>query len=131
MLATSLLAAASLLTPALALPYATLQSRQAVTPSDSVSVPQVTSPQLNVTYSSPVNSSLPNVVIFATGGTIAGSSTSNTDSTSYQAGVIGVEALVQGELDASLARTVMALPNHREAAQPPLIVCSGQWELSN
>ncbi|KAJ9117908.1 hypothetical protein QFC20_000189 [Naganishia adeliensis] len=50
---------------------------------------------LNVTYSSPVNSSLPNVVIFATGGTIAGSSSSNTDTTGYQAGVVGVAALVQ------------------------------------
>ncbi|KAI5453643.1 hypothetical protein NCC49_005465 [Naganishia albida] len=50
---------------------------------------------LNVTYSSAVNSSLPNVVIFATGGTIAGSSSSNTDTTGYQAGVVGVAALVQ------------------------------------
>jgi L-asparaginase len=42
--------------------------------------------------------SLPNVVIFATGGTIAGSSSSNTDTTGYQAGVVGVAALVQGKL---------------------------------
>lgn len=41
-------------------------------------------------------SSLPNVVIFATGGTIAGSSTSNTDTTKYTAGVVGIEALIQG-----------------------------------
>lgn len=42
--------------------------------------------------------SLPNVVIFATGGTIAGSSSSNIDTTGYQAGVVGVAALVQGKL---------------------------------
>ena len=49
---------------------------------------------------------MPNVVIFATGGTIAGSSSSNTDTTGYQAGVVGVAALVQGEppLDAALER---------------------------
>lgn len=99
MLSASFLAVASLLTPALALPYASLQPRQVVTLNESsVPVPQVINPTLNVTYSSPVNSSLPNVVIFATGGTIAGSSKSATDSTNYQAGVIGVEALVQGKL---------------------------------
>ncbi|KAK5129215.1 hypothetical protein LTR08_003739 [Meristemomyces frigidus] len=53
---------------------------------------------LNVTYSSSSgslhNSSLPNVLILATGGTIAGSSTSSEDDTHYQAGVIGVAALV-------------------------------------
>ncbi|GAA5862422.1 hypothetical protein JCM8547_007635 [Rhodosporidiobolus lusitaniae] len=55
----------------------------------------VTTVPLNITYSSAnKNSSLPNTLIIATGGTIAGSSSSNTDSTAYQAGVVGVEALV-------------------------------------
>ncbi|GAA5993672.1 hypothetical protein JCM5350_003021 [Sporobolomyces pararoseus] len=52
----------------------------------------------NVTYSSPRNSTyakLPKLLIMATGGTIAGSSASNTDSTAYKAGVIGVAALVE------------------------------------
>ncbi|GAA5840918.1 hypothetical protein JCM3766R1_005402 [Sporobolomyces carnicolor] len=52
----------------------------------------------NVTYSSPRNStydSLPKLLIMATGGTIAGSSKSNTDSTAYTAGAIGVAALVE------------------------------------
>lgn len=40
-------------------------------------------------------SSLPNTLIFATGGTIAGSSQSDTDATDYSAGTIGVEALVE------------------------------------
>lgn len=96
MLGSALLAVAGLLTPALALPYVAIQPRQAVEESfNGPSVPS--SPFFNVTYESPKNQSLPTVVIFATGGTIAGSSTSNTDSTSYTAGVIGVEALVQGE----------------------------------
>jgi L-asparaginase len=37
---------------------------------------------------------LPNVVILATGGTIAGSATSNTSTTGYEAGAIGVETLI-------------------------------------
>ncbi|ORY73843.1 L-asparaginase [Leucosporidium creatinivorum] len=87
----TLVAAAGLLaSPALAAPYAQLQTRN--TTSSSSTVEQ---PVLNVTYTSPVNSSLPNVVIFATGGTIAGSSASNTDTTKYTAGVVGIEALVQ------------------------------------
>ncbi|GAA5902618.1 asparaginase [Sporobolomyces salmoneus] len=52
----------------------------------------------NITYSSPRNAtydSLPRLLIMATGGTIAGSSTSNTDSTAYTAGAIGVAALVE------------------------------------
>ena len=50
---------------------------------------------INVTYQSPMNESLPSVFILATGGTIAGSSTSSTSSGIYNAGAIGVEALVQ------------------------------------
>ncbi|GAA5825759.1 hypothetical protein JCM10212_003286, partial [Sporobolomyces blumeae] len=52
----------------------------------------------NITYSSPRNStydSLPKLLIMATGGTIAGSSASNTDSTAYTAGVVGIAALVE------------------------------------
>jgi len=55
---------------------------------------------LNVTYSSSpssTNNTLPNTLIIATGGTIAGQSQSSTDSTHYQAGVVGVAALVQGK----------------------------------
>ncbi|KAL8295762.1 hypothetical protein RB597_009162 [Gaeumannomyces tritici] len=40
------------------------------------------------------NSSLPNITIFATGGTIAGSAASNTQTTGYQAGVLGVDVLI-------------------------------------
>jgi len=56
---------------------------------------------LNVTYSSSsaaTNNTLPNTLVIATGGTIAGSSASSTDATHYQAGVVGVAALVQGQL---------------------------------
>ncbi|GAA6006780.1 uncharacterized protein JCM10292_005450 [Rhodotorula paludigena] len=51
-------------------------------------------PDFNITYSSPVNESLPRTLIMATGGTIAGASGSATDATNYKAGSIGVEALV-------------------------------------
>jgi L-asparaginase len=50
---------------------------------------------LNITYSGPHNASLPNVAIFATGGTIAGSSSSELDTTSYTAGVVGIAALIE------------------------------------
>ena len=72
---------------------------------------------LNITYIAPVNrsafsimlklafppierrirlrSSLPNVAIFATGGTIAGASASSSDTTTYTSGVVGVAALVK------------------------------------
>lgn len=85
--ASTLVAAASLLAPALGAPYVQLERRN----NSSSAVEQ---PSLNVTYRSTFNESLPTVVIFATGGTIAGSSASNTDSTSYTAGVVGIEALV-------------------------------------
>ncbi|GAA5853049.1 hypothetical protein JCM5353_003147 [Sporobolomyces roseus] len=52
----------------------------------------------NITYSSPRNSTyddLPKLLILATGGTIAGSSASNTDSTAYTAGVIGIAVLIE------------------------------------
>ncbi|EJT70590.1 hypothetical protein GGTG_11613 [Gaeumannomyces tritici R3-111a-1] len=42
------------------------------------------------------NSSLPNITIFATGGTIAGSAASNTQTTGYQAGVLGVDRHARG-----------------------------------
>lgn len=49
-----------------------------------------------VTYdlSTPINATLPNVTIFATGGTIAGQATSNTQTTGYKIGGLGVEQLV-------------------------------------
>ncbi|OJI96322.1 hypothetical protein ASPVEDRAFT_48551 [Aspergillus versicolor CBS 583.65] len=41
-----------------------------------------------------MNTSLPNVTIFATGGTIAGSSADNTATTGYQAGALGIQSLI-------------------------------------
>lgn len=43
----------------------------------------------------PFNSSLPNITIFATGGTIAGSAASNTATTGYTAGALGVDILIE------------------------------------
>jgi L-asparaginase len=40
------------------------------------------------------NSSLPNITIFATGGTIAGSASSSDQTTGYQAGALGIETLI-------------------------------------
>jgi L-asparaginase len=40
------------------------------------------------------NASLPNITIFATGGTIAGSASSNTATIGYQAGSIGIQTLI-------------------------------------
>ncbi|KAM5355037.1 hypothetical protein ACJ41O_001683 [Fusarium nematophilum] len=42
-----------------------------------------------------LDSSLPNITIFATGGTIAGSAASETATTGYTAGVLGVDILIQ------------------------------------
>ncbi|GAA6004228.1 hypothetical protein JCM10207_002493 [Rhodosporidiobolus poonsookiae] len=55
----------------------------------------VSAPALNITYQSTYNSSLPKTLVLATGGTIAGSSFSNTDSTAYTAGVVGIGQLVE------------------------------------
>lgn len=55
---------------------------------------------LNITYSSAnstTNNTLPNTLVIATGGTIAGASASTTDATHYSSGVVGVAALVEGE----------------------------------
>ncbi|KAI9371985.1 Asparaginase/glutaminase [Aspergillus egyptiacus] len=41
-----------------------------------------------------MNTTLPNVTIFATGGTIAGSAGDNTATTGYQAGALGVQTLI-------------------------------------
>lgn len=41
-----------------------------------------------------VQTSLPNIKILATGGTIAGSSESNTDVTGYKAGALGIDVLI-------------------------------------
>lgn len=51
--------------------------------------------QFNITYQSNHTAHLPKTLIMATGGTIAGSGSSNTDSTGYTAGVVGIAALVQ------------------------------------
>lgn len=40
------------------------------------------------------NASLPNITIFATGGTIAGSASSDTQTTGYQAGALGIQTLI-------------------------------------
>lgn len=40
------------------------------------------------------NASLPNITIFATGGTIAGSASSNTQTIGYQAGALGIQTLL-------------------------------------
>lgn len=49
---------------------------------------------LSVREDRPFNASLPNVTIFATGGTIAGSASSSDQTTGYQAGALGVEILI-------------------------------------
>ncbi|KAL6231854.1 hypothetical protein BDW75DRAFT_32045 [Aspergillus navahoensis] len=41
-----------------------------------------------------MNTTLPNITIFATGGTIAGSASSNTATTGYQAGALGIQTLI-------------------------------------
>ena len=56
-----------------------------------------------------MQSPMPLVVILATGGTIAGTAASATDTTGYRAGALGVEALVAG---------VPALADHRIEAEP-------------
>ncbi|MER0046638.1 L-asparaginase [Pectobacterium odoriferum] len=50
-----------------------------------------------VCFSSLANAAenLPNIVILATGGTIAGSAAANTQTTGYKAGALGVETLIQ------------------------------------
>lgn len=44
--------------------------------------------------SASLNTSLPNVTIYATGGTIAGSANSSAQTTGYQAGALGIETLI-------------------------------------
>ncbi|KAL1302449.1 hypothetical protein AAFC00_002841 [Neodothiora populina] len=73
--AVSLLAALSPLANAAAVPYSKLQLRQ-----ESVT---------------PINSTLGNVTIFATGGTIAGSSNSQTATTGYTAGAVAISTLIE------------------------------------
>ncbi|WP_411348498.1 type II asparaginase [Paenibacillus sp. WLX2291] len=53
-----------------------------------------TSVSATATATTPVASDLPNIKILATGGTIAGSSASNTDVTGYQAGALGIDTLI-------------------------------------
>ncbi|KAI1082485.1 L-asparaginase [Whalleya microplaca] len=50
--------------------------------------------RLSIREDRPYNASLPNVTIFATGGTIAGSASSSDQTTGYQAGALGVDILI-------------------------------------
>ncbi len=96
---------AFVLATALVLPI-TLESAAAATPSAAnkmVTSASVTSNAYRsastavlaaTTATTPVNKELPNIKILATGGTIAGSSTSNTDVTSYTAGALGIDTLI-------------------------------------
>ncbi|KAI1773095.1 L-asparaginase [Hypoxylon cercidicola] len=59
-----------------------------------VPVPVPAGFQLSVRDDRPYNMSLPNVTIFATGGTIAGSASSSDQTTGYRAGALGVEILI-------------------------------------
>jgi L-asparaginase len=45
------------------------------------------------------NPLLPNITIYATGGTIAGSASSNLDTTGYTSGVLGVQVLINAVPD--------------------------------
>jgi L-asparaginase len=56
--------------------------------------PHLTAPLLLPRALTTYNASLPNVTIFATGGTIAGSAGSNTQTTGYQAGALGIQVLI-------------------------------------
>ncbi|GAA6033911.1 hypothetical protein JCM8097_000399 [Rhodosporidiobolus ruineniae] len=91
MLSTLSLAAAAtaLLAPLAAAAPAPLVASAPVLAKRAVAVPE-----FNITYTSPYNASLPKTLVLATGGTIAGSSSSNTDSTAYTAGVVGIAQLV-------------------------------------
>ncbi|KAI1333732.1 L-asparaginase [Xylariaceae sp. FL0016] len=57
-------------------------------------VPHTPGFQLEVRDDTPYNASLPNITIFATGGTIAGSASSSDQTTGYQAGALGVDILI-------------------------------------
>ncbi|KAI1137752.1 L-asparaginase [Hypoxylon sp. FL0543] len=50
--------------------------------------------RISLREDTPFNASLPNVTIFATGGTIAGSANSSDQTTGYQAGALGVDILI-------------------------------------
>ena len=52
----------------------------------------------------------PGVMIYATGGTIAGASKSNTDTTNYKAGSIGVETLINAVPELKDVATVSGEP---------------------
>ncbi|KAH7014393.1 L-asparaginase [Microdochium trichocladiopsis] len=52
-------------------------------------------PELMVREVQQYNASLPNITIYATGGTIAGSAASSDQTTGYQAGALGVDILLQ------------------------------------
>ncbi|TPX12750.1 uncharacterized protein E0L32_000927 [Thyridium curvatum] len=54
-----------------------------------------TVPELSTRDAPRYNASLPNITIFATGGTIAGSAADITQTTGYQAGALGVDILIK------------------------------------
>ncbi|KAK7754430.1 hypothetical protein SLS62_003725 [Diatrype stigma] len=71
---------------------ACLTAASPVPPPVPVPVPEAF--RLSVRDDRPFNASLPNVTIFATGGTIAGSAASSDQTTGYQAGALGVDVLI-------------------------------------
>lgn len=89
---TTQLLLASLAGTALAVPHRPREERRS---SSSPSYPEfILSKRLADMMDSSFNASLPNVTIYATGGTIAGSANSSAQTTGYQAGALGVDALL-------------------------------------
>lgn len=87
MLAPSLLAAAGLLGLTHAVPHHKADRRA---PAASSPYPEFTLLKRDTSY----NASLPNVTIYATGGTIAGSGNSSAQTTGYQSGALGIDTLL-------------------------------------
>lgn len=93
---TTLLLLAGLAGTALTVPHRPREERrQHGASSFSSSYPDfILSKRLADITDSSFNASLPNVTIYATGGTIAGSANSSAQTTGYQAGALGVDALL-------------------------------------
>lgn len=89
MMASTLLLTATvgLLGTALAVPHHRAERREHSTSSP---YPEYILSRRDTSY----NASLPNVTIYATGGTIAGSANSSAQTTGYQAGAVGIDALI-------------------------------------